>query len=115
MNTEVTSLPLTEQSTGGCGCGCGCNHSDNHPSAETTERDMTSETTTKTYAVTGMTCGHCVQSVSTELQTLEGVHDVQVDLNADGVSSVTVTSAAALQDAKVESALHDAGGYHFAS
>lgn len=113
MNTEATSLPLTEQSSGGCGCGC--NHSDTQRSAETTERDLTSERITKTYEVTGMTCGHCVQSVISELQTLEGVHGVEVDLDADGVSSVTVTSAAALEDAKVESALHDAGGYHFAS
>ncbi|CAN5839553.1 hypothetical protein BH23ACT4_BH23ACT4_16980 [soil metagenome] len=111
---------LLEQPPGGCGCGC--DHTDNLSPAESTdtkERDITSETTsetaTKTYAVTGMTCGHCVQAVTSELQALEGVHDVAVDLDAGGVSSVTVTSTAALEDARVESALDEAGDYHLAS
>ncbi len=114
MHTDATSLPLLEQTTGGCGC----DHTDNAPPTGPTgtkEHDMTSETTTKTYAVTGMTCGHCVQAVTSELQALEGVRDVAVDLIAGGVSSVTVTSTAALEDAKVESALDEAGDYHLAS
>ena len=48
--------------------------------------------TTSTYAVTGMTCGHCASAVTSELKTLEGVTDVAVDLVAGGTSSVTVTS-----------------------
>lgn len=75
---------------------------------------MTNETTTRIYPVTGMTCGHCAQAVTSELQTLDGVHEVAVDLNAGGVSSVTVTSTAALEDARVESALEEAGDYQLA-
>ena len=41
---------------------------------------------TNTYIVTGMTCGHCVQAVSGELNQLPGVHDVQVDLTSGAVS-----------------------------
>lgn len=75
---------------------------------------MNSDTTTKTYPVTGMTCGHCVQAVTSELQTLDGVQEVAVELDADGASSVTITSATALEDAKVESALKEAGDYQLA-
>jgi copper chaperone len=36
-------------------------------------------TSTSTYLVNGMTCGHCVASVTDELRSLPGVHDVTVD------------------------------------
>ena len=35
---------------------------------------------TATYTVTGMTCGHCVASVTEEVSELPGVTDVQVEL-----------------------------------
>ena len=38
--------------------------------------------TTETYTVTGMTCGHCVSSVTEEVSELPGVSDVQVDLDS---------------------------------
>ncbi|GAA4704455.1 heavy-metal-associated domain-containing protein [Phytohabitans rumicis] len=61
---------------------------------------------TKTYAVTGMTCSHCVSSVSTEVGQIPGVTDVQVDL-ANG--AVTVTSAQAVDDDAVRAAVDEAG------
>jgi copper chaperone len=61
---------------------------------------------TQTYTVTGMTCGHCVNSVSTEIGKLDGVSDVQVDL-ASG--TVTVTSQQPLDDAAVHAAVDEAG------
>ena len=39
--------------------------------------------TTAAYTVSGMTCGHCVNAVSSELGRLPGVRDVQVDLTTD--------------------------------
>ena len=39
-----------------------------------------SETTT--WTVIGMTCGHCVASVTEEVQEISGVQDVAVDLLA---------------------------------
>ena len=65
-------------------------------------------TTTK-YGVTGMTCGHCVGSVTQELKSLPGVEDVSVDLNAGGTSTVTVVSQEALDEAAVRSAVDEAG------
>ena len=34
----------------------------------------------KTLKLEGMTCGHCVASVTKELQKIDGVSDVSVDL-----------------------------------
>jgi copper chaperone CopZ len=61
---------------------------------------------TTTYTVSGMTCGHCVNAVTSELKQLDGVTDVQVDLPT---GAVTVTSAAPLEDAAVAAAVDEAG------
>jgi copper chaperone len=70
--------------------------------------------TTTTYKVTGMTCEHCANAVTTEVTALDGVSSVQVQLAPGGVSTVTVTSAAALPEAEVSEALDEAGGYQLA-
>ncbi|MDG4782377.1 heavy metal-associated domain-containing protein [Micromonospora sp. WMMD961] len=59
-----------------------------------------------TYQVRGMTCGHCAQSVTTELGSLPGVQSVDVDLAA---GSVTVQSAEALPLVEVQRAVDEAG------
>lgn len=68
--------------------------------------------TEKIYTVTGMTCGHCVASVTEELSAIEGVSDVSVDL---GTGAVRVTSAELLTDETVRAALAEAGDYQLAS
>ena len=67
-----------------------------------------SETQTYTYqgAVTGMTCGHCVASVSEEVQEIPGVRDVAVVLET---GAVTITSAEPIDDAAVRAAVEEAG------
>jgi copper chaperone len=62
-----------------------------------------------TYHVNGMTCGHCVASVTEELEELTGVRDVHVDLVAGGTSTVTVTSDQPLADEAVAAAVAEAG------
>ena len=62
--------------------------------------------TTATYQITGMTCGHCVSAVTRELSGLPGVSDVQVDL---GSGTATVTSEAALPVERVRDAVDEAG------
>jgi len=62
--------------------------------------------TTATYTVSGMTCQHCVNSVSSEIGKLSGVRDVRVDLS---MGSVTVDSDAALDGAAVAAAVDEAG------
>lgn len=66
-------------------------------------------TTTATYAVTGMTCSHCVTAVTEEVSRLNGVSAVEVDLNAGGNSAVTVTSTAPLPLDSVREAIDEAG------
>jgi copper chaperone len=61
---------------------------------------------TSTYTVSGMTCGHCVQAVTTELTALPGVDAVQIDL---GSGAVTVTSEQPLTDEAVREAVDEAG------
>ncbi len=62
--------------------------------------------TTTTYTVTGMTCEHCVASVTEEIQELPGVSAVDVDLPT---GAVTVTSAEPLTDDAVRAAVAEAG------
>lgn len=61
---------------------------------------------TATYTVAGMTCGHCVSSVTEEVEQIAGVTGVDVDLQT---GRVTVTSEAPLDDAKVKDAVEEAG------
>ncbi|WP_410641374.1 heavy-metal-associated domain-containing protein [Amycolatopsis sp. lyj-346] len=60
----------------------------------------------RTYTVSGMTCSHCVTSVSEEVGAIQGVSDVVVDLPR---GAVTVTSAEPLDDARVRAAVEEAG------
>ncbi|MFC4950985.1 heavy-metal-associated domain-containing protein [Pseudonocardia sp. GCM10023141] len=61
---------------------------------------------TTTYTVTGMTCGHCVASVTEEISELAGVTEVAVDLPT---GAVTVTSSDPLDDADLRAAVEEAG------
>jgi copper chaperone len=67
--------------------------------------------TTTTYKVTGMSCEHCVNAVTSELGSLGGVSAVTVDLVPEGVSLVTITSAEPLADDAISAALDEAGDY----
>ena len=62
--------------------------------------------TTNTWTVTGMTCGHCVASVTEEVTELDGVESVDVDL---ATGAVTVTSTEPLEDDAVRAAVEEAG------
>jgi copper chaperone len=60
----------------------------------------------QTYTVTGMTCEHCVASVTEEVSEIAGVSDVSVELSS---ATLTVTSAEALADDTVRAAVEEAG------
>ncbi|TDN43729.1 copper ion binding protein [Curtobacterium flaccumfaciens] len=68
---------------------------------------MNDTVNTELLLVEGMTCEHCVMSVTEELTELDGVSDVAVQLVPGGRSEVTVTSdrpvtAESLRDAVAE-------------
>lgn len=58
------------------------------------------------YTVTGMTCAHCVASVTEEIGEIDGVSDVRVDLPT---GSVTVVSTVPLDEGRVRAAVAEAG------
>jgi copper chaperone len=66
-------------------------------------------TITTTVSVSGMTCGHCMSSVSEEIESLAGVEEVDIDLNAGGISPVTITSSQELSPAEIGEAVAEAG------
>lgn len=65
--------------------------------------------TTIAYGVDGMTCGHCVASVTEEIEALAGAENVTVELVTGGTSRVTVTSESPLDRALVAAAVDEAG------
>ena len=68
-------------------------------------------TDTQTFTVTGMTCGHCVASVTEEIGEIPGVESVDVVLDS---GAVTVTSSQPLDQQAVRAAVEEAG-YQLAS
>lgn len=62
--------------------------------------------TTTTIAVDGMTCGHCVNAVQTEVGKLEGVTDVAVDL---GRGEVTIVADTPPDPEAIRAAVEEAG------
>jgi copper chaperone CopZ len=64
---------------------------------------------TTTYAVTGMTCEHCVSAVTGELSKLPGVTGVTVDLVPGGASKVAVRATSPLDGRAVAEAVDEAG------
>ncbi len=61
---------------------------------------------TITYTVSGMSCGHCEKSVSSEVSGIPGVIDVAADAKA---GTVTISSQAPLDESQIRSAVDEAG------
>jgi copper chaperone len=59
-----------------------------------------------TYTVNGMTCGHCVASVTEEVSAIPGVTNVSIDLES---GLVTVDSNEALEADAFRAAVEEAG------
>jgi len=96
---ERTDLGLTD-SAAGCSC---CS------TAAATDTATVTSLTTQDVLVDGMTCSHCVMSVTEEITAIDGVENVSVDLNAGGSSRVTIHSAAPIDAARVRAAVQEAG------
>ena len=93
---------------GGC-CGggsCACSAGAASTTASAAEPAATAGTE---FLVTGMTCGHCVSSVTEEVGAIEGVDSVEVVLKKGGASRVTVTSAGPIDADAVRAAVEEAG------
>ncbi|MGW3044496.1 heavy-metal-associated domain-containing protein [Kitasatospora sp. NPDC001159] len=94
--TTVTIESSATEASSCCGsCGTDAAKAPATPSAERT-----------VFQVTGMTCGHCVTSVTAELKKVDGVTEVAVDL---ATGQVTVDSTKPLVDGDVAAAVDEAG------
>ena len=62
--------------------------------------------TTTTITVDGMSCGHCVNSVESELGKVPGVQRVDVDLSS---GRVTIESEQPIAEAAIAAAVDEAG------
>jgi len=113
MSLDLTaSLPLVQSAGSGCGCCAPRTTATSHHDQET-EKDLSTALTT-TFAVTGMTCGHCAAAVTEELNAVPGVTEVSVELVPGGISTVSVTSDGPVSRDDVAAALDEAGDYHLA-
>ena len=65
--------------------------------------------TTQVFKVSGMTCSHCVASVTEEISGIDGVSEVRIHLVPDGESEVSVDSAQPLDVGAVRAAVDEAG------
>ena len=61
------------------------------------------------FLVEGMTCAHCVASVTEEVSAVAGVSSVDVELNAGGASVVRVVSDGVVSEDAVRDAVEEAG------
>lgn len=111
-STTRTIFTLLEKDTRR-GCACCTTQSADTSTAHTPMRE--SPMTEQTFAMTGLTCGHCVAAVSSEVAALPGVTAVTVSLAAGGVSTLHVAADSALSPSQVAGALDEAGDYHLAT
>ncbi len=87
------------------GCNCGTH---NHQEARVHEASGASTATTD-FLVNGMTCSHCVASVTEEISALSGVDSVSIDLKPGGSSTVSVASSSPIDTEAVRAAVEEAG------
>ncbi|WP_182904960.1 heavy-metal-associated domain-containing protein [Microbispora sp. H13382] len=80
-------------------CACGTESAQAEVAAEANAADG------RVYSVSGMTCGHCVSSVSGEIGKIGGVTGVAVDLPAGAVT----VSGAGFTDEEIRAAVEQAG------
>lgn len=98
MCGTTSELTGTAKNDGGCAC---C--------AAPAERTAPPTTGSISLKVQGMTCGHCVSSVTEELNEVDGVKDVQVNLVPHGASTVTVDATPDTDPARMRAAVAEAG------
>ncbi len=63
----------------------------------------------KNIKVEGMTCDHCVNAVTDELNKISGVTGVNIALNTDAPTPVNIVADNDISDADIKSAVEEAG------
>ncbi|MCU1582650.1 MAG: heavy metal transporter [Microbacteriaceae bacterium] len=84
-------------------CSCG---TDSHAETATV---ISQDAIREHYLVDGMTCSHCVSSVTEEVSAIDGVESVKVALNAGGTSRIMVVSSKPIDTEAIRGAVTEAG------
>ncbi len=69
---------------------------------------MSSQASTQTFVLPGMTCGHCVAAITEEVSKVEGVAAVDIDLETKRVV-VGSQPGMALDNGAIRAAIDEAG------
>ena len=107
LRTPLQLIDVSDTPTAGaCGPeGCHCGHG-----AEATTPATTSPVAGElAIGVVGMTCSHCVASVTEELTALDGVGAVDVALAPGAVSTVRIGLAGEVSGEAIRAAIEAAG------
>lgn len=104
QDVDITPGPITEaadapEASGCCGGGC-CGGG---------AAEATPGTATQQFAMEGLTCDHCVASVTEEVEAIAGVRSVRIDLVPGGRSTLRIEADPPLDPAFVAAAVGDAG------
>ncbi|MDV2978112.1 UNVERIFIED_CONTAM: heavy-metal-associated domain-containing protein [Actinomycetes bacterium ARC8] len=92
-----------------CNCGCSSEKNSNEGLQIIPREQSTPLASRMEIKISGMTCGHCVSSVTEELKELDGVQEVDVILDAKGVSTANVTTTASVSEESIRAAIDEAG------
>ena len=63
----------------------------------------------KNIKVQGMTCDHCVNAVTDQLNKISGVTGVNIALNTDAPTPVNIVADNDISDADIKAAVEEAG------
>ena len=86
-----TQLPLASTAQHGCGC---CSPAAETQAAAPATGTSEPQVSGAQYALEGLTCGHCVQTVEKAVSGVSGVDLATVDLVPGGTSGLSVTGTA---------------------
>lgn len=104
--TSIDRVDLGLKDAAGCSC---CATSAPLARAEASPGSQQAE-----ILVQGMTCAHCVASVTEELSAIDDVQNVTIELIPGGASTVTISSSTRLDADRARAAVEKAG-YSLAS
>lgn len=91
------------------GAGCNCGTHNGHQETTSHHEASGAAAATTDFLVDGMTCSHCVASVTEEISALSGVDSVSIDLKPGGSSTVSVASSSPIDAEAVRAAVEEAG------
>jgi copper chaperone CopZ len=101
---DIEHRPALPLASSGCSC---CAPAAGPTTAAAAAAPSSAQRSRREFAVEGLTCWHCVQTVEKAVAALDGVESAAVDLVPGGRSRLTVTGRAT--DAAVRTAVTAAG------